>query len=61
MNSALPVVTAGATFAVTTLLGLVAGAWVARATGQGLWVLAGIFGGLALGVYCAYRLLLRSM
>ena len=61
MNPVLPVVTAGATFAMTTLLGLAAGIWIARVTGQGGWVLAGIFAGLAVGGYSAYRLLLRSM
>ena len=61
MNPILPVVAAGATFAVTTLVGLAAGVWAARATGQSGWVLAGIFAGLAVGGYSAYRLLLRSM
>lgn len=61
MSSVLPVIAAGGVFAMTALLGLAAGIGLARMTGQGLWVLAGILAGLALGGYSAYRLLLRSM
>lgn len=61
MNSLLPVVTAGATFAVVTLVGLLAGVWVAHATGEGLWAGAGFASGLVVGGYSAYRLVLRSM
>lgn len=61
MNGVLPVLAAGGTFAVTTLCGLAAGVLAARATGQELWVLAGLAGGVALGAYGAYRLLQRSM
>jgi hypothetical protein len=57
----MPVVAAGGTFAMTTLAGLVIGIWAGGRTGQGLWVLAGLFGGLAVGAYGAYRLLMRSL
>lgn len=57
----MPVVAAGGTFAMTTLAGLAAGIWVGSRTGQGLWVLAGLFGGLGAGAYAAYRLLMRSL
>ena len=57
----MPVVAAGGTFAMTALAGLVAGIWIGGRTGQGLWVLAGLFGGLAVGAYAAYRLMMRSL
>jgi hypothetical protein len=61
VNAVLPVLTAGATFAFTTLAGVFAGYWIEQATGQGLWVLGGLIAGIAIGGYSAYRLLLRSM
>jgi hypothetical protein len=61
VKGVMPVVAAGGTFAMTTLAGLVAGIWIGGRTGQGLWALAGLFGGLVVGAYAAYRLLVRSM
>jgi hypothetical protein len=61
VNGVLPVLGAGATFAASALLGLLAGVWLARSTGQGLWVLGGFVAGIGLGGYSAYRLLRRSM
>jgi len=61
MNSLAPVIAAGATFATATLLGVVAGAWLGRTTGQPLWVLGGLAAGLGLGAYSAARLLRRSL
>lgn len=57
----MPVIAAGGTFAMTTLAGLAVGIWAGGRTGQGLWALAGLFGGLLLGGYAAYRLLVRSL
>ena len=57
----MPVLAAGGTFAATTLAGLFAGAWLAGRMRAPIVVVAGLFVGLALGGYCAYRLLLRSM
>lgn len=54
------VIGAGASFAVTVLLGLLAGIWLAGRTGQQLWVLGGLFAGLAIGGYAAFRLILRG-
>ena len=61
MKTVLPVLAAGGSFAMTTLAGLAVGIWIGGRTGQGLWVLAGFFGGLALGGYTAYRLFVRSL
>ena len=61
MKDALPIIAAGGSFAVTTIVGLVIGVWLAGRTGQQLWVLGGLFAGLALGGYSAVRLLMRSM
>ena len=61
MKTVLPVAVAGGTFAMTTLAGLFLGIWIAGRTGQGLWAVAGLFGGLAAGGVAAYRLLLRSL
>lgn len=55
------IIGAGATFAGTTIAGLILGVWLAGKTGQQLWVLGGLFGGLALGGYSAIRLLMRAM
>jgi hypothetical protein len=56
-----PVLGAGGLFTVTVLIALWAGIAAARGTGQQLWVLGGLFGGMALGGFAAVRLLLRSM
>jgi hypothetical protein len=61
VKSVMPVLAAGGTFAATAILGLLAGIWISNATRQPLWVLGGLFGGLALGGYSAIRLLMRSM
>jgi len=53
-------VAAGGTFAGAVLLGLLVGVWLSNRTGQPLWVLAGIFIGMAVGGYSAVRLLLRE-
>ena len=54
------IIGAGGSFAGTVLLGLIVGIVVAGRTGQQLWVLGGLFGGLLLGGYAAFRLLARS-
>ncbi len=61
MNAVVPVLAAGGTFAAATLIGLLAGVWIGRATGQPLWAVGGLVGGLLLGGYSAFRLLLRSL
>ena len=61
MKSVLPVIAAGGTFAGTTLAGLLAGIWIARASGQQLWVLGGLAAGIGLGGYSAFRLLMQVM
>ncbi len=61
MKELLPVLAAGGTFAVTAIVGLVAGIWIGGTTHQPLWALAGLFAGLAIGGYGAFRLLKRSM
>ncbi|MBV8198872.1 MAG: AtpZ/AtpI family protein [Candidatus Eremiobacteraeota bacterium] len=61
MKAALPVLAAGGTFAATTVAGLCAGAWLAARMRAPVVVVAGLFLGLALGGYSAYRLLLRSI
>ena len=61
MKPVMPVLAAGGTFAVTTVAGLVAGAWLAERLRAPILVAVGLFVGLAAGGYSAYRLLLRSM
>jgi hypothetical protein len=61
VNAVVPVLAAGGTFAAATLLGLLAGVWIGRATGQPLWTVGGLLAGLLLGGYSALRLLLRSL
>ena len=61
MKGAMPVLAAGGTFAATTLAGLFAGAWLAGRMRAPIAVVAGLFLGLALGGYSAYRMLMRSM
>lgn len=61
MKEVLPLLGAGASFASTVVIGLLAGIWVSRATGEQLWVLAGLFAGLVIGGYAAYRLFARSI
>jgi hypothetical protein len=56
-----PLLGAGGTFAASTLLGLAAGMALAGRLGNQGWVLAGLFVGMALGGYGAYRLLMRSL
>jgi hypothetical protein len=51
---------AGSTFAVTVLLGFGGGLLLARATGQSLWVIAGLFAGVFLGGFMAVRALLEA-
>ena len=61
MKAVAPVLAAGGTFAVATLVGLLAGIWVGERTRAPIFVAAGLFAGLALGGYSAYRLMLRSL
>ena len=61
MKGVVPAIAAGGSFAMTTLAGLALGIWIGGRTGQGLWALAGLFGGLVVGSYAAYRLLMRSL
>jgi hypothetical protein len=61
VKSLAPVLAAGGTFAITVLLGLVAGIIVADRTRQPLWALAGLAAGLGIGGYSAVRLLMRSL
>jgi putative F0F1-ATPase subunit (Ca2+/Mg2+ transporter) len=61
MRGVLPVVAAGGTFAAMTVAGLFAGVWLAARLRAPAVVAAGLFIGLALGGYSAYRLLMRSM
>ena len=61
MNGVIPVLAAGGTFAGTTLVGLFAGVALDRATGQSLWIIGGLLGGLLVGGYSAFRLLMRSL
>ena len=55
------ILAAGGTFAGATIVGLLLGIFVAGRTGQQLWVLAGIFLGLALGGYSAVRMLMAEI
>ena len=57
----LRLVAAGGTFAGAALLGLLSGIWLAARTGQQLWVLGGLFAGLALGGYAAVRMLISEL
>ncbi|MBC5815835.1 MAG: AtpZ/AtpI family protein [Candidatus Eremiobacteraeota bacterium] len=57
----LKLVAAGGTFAGSALLGLVLGIWLAGRTNQPLWVLGGIFAGLALGGWSAFRMLVQEL
>lgn len=61
MKGMMPVLAAGSTFAAMTVAGLFAGAWLAGRMRAPIVVVAGLFLGLALGGYSAYRMLLRSM
>lgn len=57
----MPVLTAGAAFAFTTLVGLGAGILIGRATGQPMWVFGCFMAGMGIGGYGAVRLLMRSL
>lgn len=61
MKEVLPLLGAGASFATTVVIGLLVGIWISRATGGQLWVLVGLFVGLLVGGYAAYRLVARSI
>jgi hypothetical protein len=56
----LPIVTAGGAFCGGSLIGLGLGIVLAGRFGSQLWVLGGLFAGMAAGGYSAVRLLLRS-
>lgn len=61
MKPLLPVLGAGGTFAGATVVGLLLGVWLAARLRLPILAAVGLFVGLALGGYSAYRLLLRSM
>ncbi len=61
MKTALPIIAAGGTFAGSALAGLLGGILLAGRSGNQLWVLGGLFAGLALGGYSAVRMLLRTL
>jgi Putative F0F1-ATPase subunit Ca2+/Mg2+ transporter len=61
MKEFAPVLSAGGTFAITSLAGLTLGIWMAAKTGQGWWTFIGLMAGLAAGAYGAFRLLQRSL
>jgi hypothetical protein len=61
MRPLLPVLGAGGAFAGMTVVGLLAGVWLAGRVDVPIFAAAGLFAGLALGGYSAYRLLRRSM
>ena len=50
----MPVLGAGGTFAISALLGLVAGLLIAQRSGQPMWTLGGLFAGLAVGGFSAF-------
>lgn len=59
--NALPVLAAGGTFAASTLAGLIIGAWLAGRVNAPLLAVLGLFAGLAIGGYSAFRMLMRSV
>lgn len=61
MNGVKPVLAAGGTFATTTIVGLFTGAWLAAHYNTPLLAVAGLFIGLAIGGYSAFRMLMRSV
>lgn len=61
MNGVTPVLGAGGAFAMTTIAGLFAGAWLAAHFGAPFFTVVGLFLGLALGGYSAFRMLMRSV
>jgi hypothetical protein len=61
MRSLVPLLGAGGAFAGATLAGLGAGILLGSHAGNAIWVLVGLFAGMGLGGYSAYRLLLRSL
>lgn len=61
MSGVTPVLAAGGTFAVTTVAGLFAGAWLAARFHAPALTVAGLFLGLAIGAYSAFRMLMRSV
>jgi uncharacterized protein YneF (UPF0154 family) len=58
--TSLRLVAAGGTFAGSALLGLLLGIWLAGRTGQQLWVLGGLLGGVAVGAFSAARLVMSE-
>jgi len=61
VNPVFSVAAAGGSFATATLAGLFAGAWLAGRFRTPVLAVAGLFVGLVLGGYSAYRLLMRSV
>lgn len=51
----------GATFVVWVLVGIGAGLWLQRVTSQSAWVLAGLFAGLGIGGFLAFRQFARYL
>ena len=61
VKGVMPVLAAGGTFATATLAGFFAGVWLAGRFRMPVVAVAGLFVGLVLGGYSAYRLLMRSV
>ncbi len=51
----------GATFVCWVLAGIGGGIWAQRATGQAAWVLGGLFAGMAVGGFLAFRRFARFL
>ncbi len=56
-----PLLAAGSTFAVTVVVGLLAGVWLDHRLGTSYWVLVLFFAGFVLGIYGAWRLVSRAL
>lgn len=61
MKRIAPVLGAGGTFAGLAIVGLVLGAVIDQRTGSQFYALIGLFVGMVLGGYGAFRLLMRSL
>jgi hypothetical protein len=56
-----PALGAGGTFAGVSILGLALGVAIGERTGSQIYAIVGLFVGMALGGYGAFRLLTRSL
>lgn len=61
MKRVAPALGAGGTFAGLSILGLAVGSAIDQRTGSQFYALIGLFVGMALGGYGAFRLLMRSL